>query len=159
MPSRAIVLAAIPAVASALQLPCNVGRPIVTAPRAERPEMGMFDNLFKESEADKRRKDEQLAAMKEMQDRRRDPVASTQDANKRRTAEQAMQAAKVGNLPTGWSSDVDPSTGDRYFWKTENENETSWDPPQEMITEMIGMLEEMQKEEMEAAIKRVNEGA
>lgn len=68
--------------------------------------------------------------------------APEQDEAKRRNVERALQAAKTGNIPAGWASKEDAVTGDRYFWNKENEGVTSWDPPKEMIKEMVAILEQ-----------------
>ena len=146
-----VLLAALPIVAALKLWPCGMVTPKPIAPRASSPVLGLFDNLFKESEEDKRTKEAQLAAMKEMQERRRDPIASTVDVNKRRNLELATRAASVGNLPDGWDSKVDEASGDRYFWNKQS-MDVSWEPPEEMIDEMVAILEEIQKQEMEAVI-------
>lgn len=68
--------------------------------------------------------------------------APEQDDAKRQKVERALRAAKGGNIPGGWESKVDATTGDRFFWNKENKEVTSWDPPKEMIKEMVAILEE-----------------
>ena len=54
-----------------------------------------------------------------------------------------------GNLPTGWGSALDPTSGERYFYDKETK-ETTWEPP---IEEMVALLEQQQREEMEAMLE------
>ena len=97
----------------------------------------------------------QMQEMKAMQEARRDPIASELASNRRRNVEMATQAANSGNLPSNWDSKVDPTSGQRYFFDVETKGKTitTWDPP---IEEMVGLLEQQQREELEAAIKRIN---
>jgi len=121
------------------------------AARAGTPVAGLLDGMFKESDAQKRQKEEQLAAMKAMQQKRRDPITAELERKRRRNVELATRAAAVGNLPTGWGSAIDPASGARYFFDEETK-ETTWDPP---IQEMVALLEEQQRSELEALIKEV----
>ena len=101
--------------------------------RALPPVAGLFDGLFGETEEQKRAKDAQLAAMKEMQELRRDPDKWEEAINVRRNKEaqqkraQAMQAAGV--LPEGWGAAQD-ADGDTYYFKLETK-ETQWEYPVE----------------------------
>jgi hypothetical protein len=101
--------------------------------RALPPVAGLFDGVFGETEEQKRAKDEQLAAMKAMQELRRDPDKWEESINVRRNKEaqlkkaQAMQAAGV--LPEGWGAAQD-ADGDTYYFKLDTK-ETQWEYPVE----------------------------
>ena len=90
-----------------------------------------------------------------MQEKRRDPIESEIAGNRRRNVEMATQAAASGNLPSGWGSKIDPTSGNRFFFDTETKGEkiTTWDPP---IEEMVTLLEEQQREKLKAAIAKIN---
>ena len=114
-------------------LPSHTVPAVPAQQRAAAPVAGLFDGLFGETEEQKREKDAQLAAMKEMQELRRNPEKWEEAINVRRTKElqlkkaQAMQAAGV--LPEGWGSAQD-ADGDTYYYKLETK-ETQWEFPVE----------------------------
>ena len=117
---------------------------------------GLFDGLLGGSEEEKQQKkqqaDEQLQAMKDMQERRRDPVENMIAQNKRRNLELATKAAQAGNIPANWGSAVDPASGDRYFFDAETKENVTWDPT-EMIDEMVALLEDQQRAEFREALE------
>lgn len=54
------------------------------------------------------------------------------------TVELATNQAQAGNnLPAGWSSALDPVSGQRYFF---NEEETTWNPPIDEMVELLGQV-------------------
>ena len=110
------------------------------ASRCASPAAGLFDNLFKESDAQKQAKEEQYQEMQRMQQLRRDPAAFDKEISKRRTEELARRAAEVGNLPDGWKMAQDPTSGDTYYYNKELQI-TQWEPP---LEEMVNILEENQ---------------
>lgn len=131
----------------------SVPRSAVLVQRAPAP-MAQFGGLFggdKKSDV----KDQQLEAMKEQQELRRDPVAYEIQKNKRRNMERATAAAKQGNIPPAWGSAVD-GDGDRYFYDAETKEGATYDPPPEMIAEMMTVLEDQQRKVFQDAIDRVN---
>lgn len=95
----------------------------------------------------------QFEAMKQMQERRRDPAAFEVTINQRRNLERAQQAAAAGNLPPGWGSAEDPSSGDTYYYEKET-MATQWEPP---IEQMVAIIEEQQRAEMNAIVDQVKE--
>ena len=139
--SSVLLLAACAPATLALRL--TLAQPAAAAvSRASPLQMGLFD-MFQESEESKRKKDEALAAQMEIINKRRDPEAWEKEISQRRNRELCERAAKVGNLPDGWSMATDPATDRPYYYR---EGETPvWDPP---IDEMVAILEEKQAEEM-----------
>ena len=87
-----------------------------------------------------------------MADKRRDPIAMQLEKNKRRNIEIAERAAKAGNLPSNWGSAV-AENGQRYYFDAETKEGVTWDPP---IDEMVSLLEQQQREEMEEMIKNAS---
>jgi len=138
--------------ASGLQL--GQLRPTCTSVRAAGPIAGLFD-MFQETEeqrlAKEREKEEQYKAMQAMQQRRRDPVANDLEISKRRNLETATRAAQQGNLPDNWAAAVDAQSGETYYWNKET-NVTQWEPP---LDEMVAILEERQRQEMESLVEEV----
>ena len=145
-PSASLVLHPMPSMLSVLLLVCvgavnglhlATARPALAASRAGTVRAGLFD-VFKESEEQKRIKDEQLKAMKEMQRLRRDPEAWEAEISKRRNQEIEMMKAKmegknavlenVDTLPLGWSAVVDAESGDTYYWNKDT-GDTQWEIP------------------------------
>ena len=88
----------------------------------------------------------EFQATKAMQELRRDPIEYEIQKNKRRYVEMATQAALQGNIPSDWGSALDEE-GDRYFW--DEETKTATYNPQEMIDEMVSMLEDQKRKEMQ----------
>lgn len=124
--------------------------PSLRVRRTSSPVAGLFD-MFQESDAQKQAKERQFEEMKKMQEKRRDPIASEIERNKRRNVELATRAAAVGNVPANWGSAIDPDSGDRYFFDKETKA-TQWEAP---IDEMVALLEEQQRAEMEAMLEEV----
>lgn len=93
----------------------------------------------------------QYKAMQAMQQRRRDPVANDLEISKRRNLETATRAAQQGNLPDNWAAAVDAQSGETYYWNKET-NVTQWEPP---LDEMVAILEERQRQEMESLVEEV----
>ena len=145
-----LVASALVASASAFQAVHTPMRMAASTARRTTTPVALF-NMFKESDESKRRKEEQYEATKQMQDTRRDPVAYQLAKNKRRNTEIAERAAADGNLPSGWSSKISEKYGQRYFFKDETPDESSWDPP---IAEMVALLEQQQREEFEALMAK-----
>merc|ERR1719163_2065509 len=115
--------------------------------RSARASMGLLD-MFKESEEQKRIKDEQLKEMQRMQEIRRDPEAMEKyeaEVFARRIAEQKARkeaeaklkgedsvvvgySASGAVLPEGWQSAVDQSSGNTYYYNKEL-GVTQWEKP------------------------------
>ena len=115
------------------------------------PVAGLFDNVFKDTGGQQKSvKEQQFEEIKQMQERRRDPIEYEIEKNRRRHVEMATQAAAAGNLPAGWGSALDED-GDRYFYNKETK-ETTWEAP---IDEMVTLLEEKQRAELKEIYAQV----
>uniref|UniRef100_A0A7S0IYH1 WW domain-containing protein n=1 Tax=Calcidiscus leptoporus TaxID=127549 RepID=A0A7S0IYH1_9EUKA len=124
--------------------------------RTSSPVAGLFDALKGKGGSDRREADSeaQLRAMEEMRELRRDPVEYEVMKNRRRNYGTASQAAKSGNIPAGWGSAVDEASGARYFFDEETK-QTSWEPPAEMLEQMVAILEDIQRKEMQEVVDSV----
>ena len=96
----------------------------------------------------------QFKAMQDMQNKRRDPAVYENEISKRRNMERARNAAMAGNLPAGWGTAKDPESGQPYFYDKETKA-TAWEPPEEMLAAMVAILEEQQRDEMNAIVEKV----
>ena len=145
------------ALASGYQL--SAPRARVPLERTGTPVAGLFDGVFGSADPPAQRKrdsvaEEQFQAMKDMQEKRRNPVEYEIEKNKRRNVELATRAALAGNIPSGWGSAIDPESGDRYFFDAETKEGATFNP-QDMIEEMVALLEEKQRKEMQDLIDSV----
>lgn len=113
-----------------------VSRAGLPVSRAGHPVNGLFD-VFKESEEQKRIKDQQFEEMQRIQKLRRDPEAWEAEINKRRNKEAALRVAQATGqaieveeraLPEGWGAAVDPASGETYYYDKATK-ETQWDFP------------------------------
>ena len=161
---RAALLVASAQLASCFQLPTLPRTTLSTARLGSGPTAGLFDGVFGGGDGDRNPpsddartvKDDQLEAMQQMQEKRRDPIGYEIEKNRRRNVELATRAAGQGNLPSGWGSAV-TEAGERYFYDKETK-ETFWDPAP-IIEEMVTLLEQQQREEMEAMMKEIKADA